>query len=173
MREERREDEQLPGAHPSLSKASDSDGVDPPADDAPATGTLAGAGTGALAGAVVGGPAGAAIGGAVGALLGALAGKAVEHAVDDEKEDAYWRQQYPTRPYARDEGSYDQYRSAYRFGWQARSRVRDRSFDELEPELERGWLVYRAHSTMEWSEARPAARDAWNRVDESARGERP
>jgi phage tail tape-measure protein len=153
-------------------EAGGADTAEPPADDAPATGTLAGAGTGALAGAVVGGPAGAAIGGAVGALVGALAGMAVEHSVDAQAEDEYWREQHANRPYVPADRSYAEYGPAYRYGWEARSRVRDRSFEELEPELERGWVVYRGHSALEWREARPAARDAWDRIDAHVRRHR-
>ncbi len=169
MRDDRREADGLPLSHPSMTEAGRAEKAEPPADDAPATGTLAGAGTGALAGAVVGGPAGAAIGGAVGALVGALAGMAVEHSVDAQSEEEYWREQHATRPYALADRSYEEYQPAYRYGWEARSRVRDRSFDEMEPELERGWVVFRGHSALEWREARPATRDAWDRIDARVR----
>src|SRR3954468_15244107 len=66
-------------------------------------GAAAAGAAGALAGSVVPGV-GTAIGGAVGAVVGAvaggLAGKGVAESINPTEEDAYWRENHNTRPYA-------------------------------------------------------------------------
>ncbi|MFC3127921.1 hypothetical protein [Coralloluteibacterium stylophorae] len=58
---------------------------------------------------------------------------------------------------------YDDYRAAYRYGAQARSRNDDRLWDEdLERELARDWEQRRGTSRLGWAEARHAVRDAYD-----------
>src|SRR5687767_1212030 len=73
--------------------------------------------TGAAIGATAG-PVGVAVGAAVGAVAGGLAGKATAEALDPTAEDAYWRENYQTRPYRDPNLDYDSYRPAYEYGWQ-------------------------------------------------------
>ena len=73
-------------------------------------GTGLGASGGAAAGAAigaVGGPVGALVGGAIGAVAGGLAGKGAAEAVNPTVEDAYWRDNYSTRPYAAADRNYE------------------------------------------------------------------
>jgi hypothetical protein len=131
-----------------------------------AAGGIAG---GAAAGAAVGGmtgPVGAAVGAVVGAVAGAMAGKGIANAVDPVAEDAYWRDNYTSRPYTSG-SSYDEYRPAYGYGVDAYTRYPDRSFDEVEPQLKREWYDKRGSSRMEWDRAKHASRDAWQRVSDS------
>jgi hypothetical protein len=131
---------------------------------------LGAAGTGAAAGALggmVGGPVGAAVGAVAGAVAGGFAGKAVAESIDPTVEDTYWRQHYSTRPYYQAGNTYDEYRPAYRYGWESRSHYADRSFEDVEPELERGWAGVRSGSKLDWARARSATRDAWDRIDEA------
>ena len=131
-----------------------------------ATGGIAG---GAAAGAALGGmtgPVGAVVGVVVGAVAGALAGKGIASAVDPEAEDAYWRDNYSSRPYTSG-STYDEYRPAFGYGVDAYSRFPNRSFDEVEPELKRDWSNKRGSSTLEWDRAKQATRDAWNRVSDT------
>jgi hypothetical protein len=140
-----------------------------------ALGTGAGAGAGAALGAAIGatlGPAGAAVGATFGALGGGAAGRAVAAATNPAEEDSYWRDHYLTRPYADDTLSYDHYRPAYRYGWEARTRHAGLRWDEVERELERGWRENRGASRLGWSDARQAARDAWQRVEHRMMDER-
>ena len=123
-------------------------------------GVAAGATTGALAGGVTG-PVGAVIGAVVGAAAGALMGS---RAADPVVEDKYWRENHSTRPYALKDKSYDHYSPAYRVGAESYSSNPGRSFDDVEPELRRNWGSTRGQSSLEWDHARPAARDAWDRV---------
>ncbi|RYF41554.1 MAG: hypothetical protein EOO25_09525 [Comamonadaceae bacterium] len=83
---------------------------------------------------------------------------------DPVLEDKYWRDNYATRPYARKDASFDDYSPAYRTGVDSYSRSAGRSFDEIEPELGRDWNSNRGKSSLEWEHARPAARDAWDRL---------
>jgi hypothetical protein len=127
-----------------------------------------GAAGGGAAGAAVGsiaGPVGAAVGGAVGAIAGGLAGKGVAESVNPTVEDEYWREHYKARPYIDEGADYEAYRPAYRYGWESYGRYRGRTFDEVEPELSREWEGRQQGSTLGWSRARLAARDAWDRVE--------
>src|SRR5262245_38081738 len=127
---------------------------------------LGGAAAGAAAGAV-GGPAGAAVGAVVGGIAGGFAGKAAAESIDPTAEEAYWRENYPNRPYYEEGISFYEYAPAYRYGWESRARVADRSYDETEAELREGWES--SSQRMDWDEARPAVRDAWDRIDERFR----
>ncbi len=123
-------------------------------------GVAGGATTGALAGGLTG-PVGAAIGAAVGAVAGAVMGK---KSADPVAEDSYWRENHASRPYARQDVGFDHYQPAYRAGVDSWTRNPNRSFDEVEPEMARDWGRARGSSSLEWEHARPAARDAWDRV---------
>ncbi|HEU4628299.1 MAG TPA: hypothetical protein VFS08_01090 [Gemmatimonadaceae bacterium] len=140
--------------------------------DAEAVGGVSGLAAGAAIGAAAGGPVGAVIGAAAGALAGVGAARGIEALVNPEEEDAYWAEHYPTRPYAAADRGYEHYRPAYRYGWEARTRHHDsgRSYDEVEPELERDWERHRGTSSLGWHDARHAARDAWHRIERRMRG---
>jgi hypothetical protein len=131
----------------------------------------AGGGTlGAVIGGAVGGPVGAMIGAAVGGVTGGFAGKGVAESVNPTEEDAYWRDNHATRPYAQGR-SYDDLRPAYQYGWESRGRHADRSWSDAESDLERGWNTARGNTSLAWNDARHATRDAWERVDSRSRGE--
>ena len=118
-----------------------------------AGGVAGGAAAGAAAGGMTG-PVGAVVGAAVGAVVGAIAGRKVDPAV----EDAYWRDNYSSRPYVTSGSNYDEYAPAYRYGTDAYSKYPGRSFDEVEPELSRDWGTARGNSSMEWERAKHATR---------------
>lgn len=75
-------------------------------------------------------------------------------------EDAYWREHYFTRPYVDPRRSYEHYRPAYRFGWEARLDRREPSFADVAQDLETAWAE-NAPKGLGWEEARPAVADAW------------
>jgi uncharacterized protein (TIGR02271 family) len=137
-----------------------------------AGGAAVGAASSAAAGAALGavaGPVGAAVGVVAGGILGAVAGKRVAEAIDPTEEDAFWREHYALRPYAQKRVGYDTYRPAYQYGWESRRRYEGRRFEEAEGELRRGWE--KTKSKLAWERARPAVRDAWDRVDQRAAGD--
>jgi hypothetical protein len=134
-------------------------------------GVAGGVAGGAAAGAAVGGmtgPVGAVVGAAVGAIAGAVAGKGVAKAADPVAEEAYWRDNYSSRPYVANGAQYDEYAPAYRYGVESYSRNPNQSFDEAEPQLSRDWGTARGKSSLEWEHAKHASRDAWHRVSNAA-----
>jgi phage tail tape-measure protein len=123
-------------------------------------GSTAGAVGGAAVGSVAG-PLGAGVGAVVGGLAGGLAGIAAGEAATREEDD-YWRGSFASRPYAAG-SSYEEFRPAYRYGWESRARDPERSFEEAESELRRGWEEGEGHD-LAWERAKQAIRDAWHRV---------
>ena len=113
------------------------------------------------------GPIGTAIGAAVGAVIGGLAGKGVAERIDPTAEDAYWRENHSSRPYASNGATYDEYQPAYRYGADSYTNYPDKSFDDVEPELGRNWSNARGSSKLEWEHAKPASRDAWHRLSDT------
>lgn len=64
------------------------------------------------------------------------------------------------------------YRPAYRYGTHARGVYFGHEWDdELEAELEHGWLNAKGASRLGWSEARAAVKDAWYGLERSMRGD--
>lgn len=134
-------------------------------------GVAGGVAGGAAAGAAVGGmtgPAGAVVGAAVGAVVGAVAGR---RKADPVAEDAFWRDNYASRPYVRSGAAYDEYAPAYRYGMDSYEKYPNRSFDEVEPELSRDWGTARGKSSLEWEHAKHATRDAWHRIERAVPGD--
>jgi len=129
-----------------------------------------GAATGAIAGAVAG-PVGAAVGAVAGAVIGGYAGKAAAEAVDPTVEEAYWRENYRTRPYNGATTDYDQIGPAYRYGWESRQRHPDLSFEDAETDLQQGWSKAPSSKSLSWDKAKHATRDAWNRVERALPGD--
>lgn len=125
-------------------------------------GAAAGAATGTMAG-----PVGTVVGAAVGAIVGGLAGKGVAESVDPTREDAYWRDNFTTRPYVSTGAHYDDYGPAYRYGTDAYLRQPNRSFVESEAELARDWGKARGNSSLDWERAKIATSDAWHRASNS------
>jgi hypothetical protein len=133
-----------------------------------AAGGVAGIGaviaTGAVLGSVVG-PLGTAIGVAAGAVAGALAGKGVAEQINPTVEETFWRENYESRPYVTEGAIREDFAPAYRYGWESRERHPDKTFDDVELDLERDWEQQRGESRLPWEDAKPAARDAWDRVE--------
>jgi hypothetical protein len=128
---------------------------------------------GAVIGGAVGGPVGAVVGSAIGAVAGGLSGKAAAEAIDPTVEDAYWRENYTTRPYAEPGRTYDDYQPAYRAGYEGYGRYvgTGRTYDEVEPELQRDYETRHGRTGVAWERARHATRDAWNRVERAIPGD--
>jgi len=133
-------------------------------------GTGVGAAGGAATGAAIGaaaGPAGMLAGAAVGAVVGGLAGKGVAEMIDPTAEDAYWRENFSSRPYVTAESSYDEYGPAYRYGWETYPQFAGTSFDEVEPQLRSQWDYRRGDSDLDWERAKYATKDAWQRLSDN------
>ena len=148
-----------PGAHPA--------GVAGGAFAGGAAGGVAGA---AIAGAAAGtaaGPVGTVIGAAVGAVAGGLAGKAIAERINPTVEDAFWRDNYASRPYVTKGSSYDDYAPAYRYGYERYPDYKGRKFDDVEPEMRQDWDRFKGESRLTWEQAKHATRDAFHRVGDT------
>ena len=129
-----------------------------------AVGATGAAAAGAAIGGGIAGPVGAVVGAAVGAVAGGVGGRAAAESVNPSIEDAWWKEHYAARHYVQPGETYETYRPAYEYGWQARMMHGDTIWSEIEPNLEAGWAQVRGNSRLDWSEARHAAKDAWDRV---------
>jgi hypothetical protein len=133
-----------------------------------AAGIGAAVATGAVLGTVVGPvgtAAGAVVGAALGAVAGGLVGKGVAEQVNPTIEEAYWRENFASRPYVTPGTSHDDYGPAYRYGWESRGRYSDKGFDEVDGALERDWGRAKGKSRLTWAQAKAASRDAWDRIE--------
>ena len=80
-------------------------------------------------------------------------------------EDAYWRTNYSSRPYASTgQRDYNYYQPAYRYGFDAANRYRGRDWNDVESELSTNWNTYEHRGTSTWEQMKAAVRDAWDRV---------
>jgi hypothetical protein len=122
---------------------------------------------GAVAGTVVG-PVGTVVGAAIGAVVGGLTGKGIAEGIDPTTEEAYWRDNYSSRPYVKQGETFGDYRPAYRFGLDAYGRADGRTFDQLQPDLMRDWERNKGSSRLTWDSAKHASRDSWHRANDSA-----
>ncbi len=138
------------------------------------TGGLAGALTGAALGSL-GGPIGTIIGGIAGAVGGWWSGKEISVAASkySDDDDNFYRSHYEgstdsssaSTADATSRGSYDSVRPAYQLGHLASQNpdYRGRSFDEVEPDLQRGWTNDLSAQHGDWSRNRDYARNAFSR----------
>jgi hypothetical protein len=132
---------------------------------ATAGGAAAGAAKGAAIGSAAGIP-GMIAGVAVGGVAGALAGKYAAQKINPTTEDEYWSKNYQFRTYVDKGTPYETYRPAYRHGVETYTRYSDtgRSFDEIEAQAAKDWEKARGNSPLSWEQARPASRDAFDRL---------
>ena len=133
-------------------------------------GAAGGGAAGAAIGAI-GGPVGSAVGAVIGAVAGGLTGKAVAESIDPTAEDAYWEENYANRPYIEGDYTYDDYRPAYRAGYEGYSKYRGRRFEDVENDLERDYSGYKGSGRLTWERAKQATRDAWHKVERALPGD--
>lgn len=105
-----------------------------------------------------------------------VTGRGTTSGSDWTNHDAFWRENFSTRPYAQSDRSYEYYQPGYRFGYESANRHRGRRFEDAESDLRRDWDVYehRGSNKSTWDEIKDSVRDAWNRVtgdDRSTRHE--
>jgi hypothetical protein len=128
-------------------------------------GGLGGAAAGAAIGAMAG-PVGAVIGGLAGAVGGWWAGKGIADATSsfDSKEEEYYRSHYESDPNRPADRRYEDVRPYYMIGHIAAHNpdYRTREFDDIEPELQKGWAS-RSDSSLDWTGGRSYARTAFTR----------
>lgn len=137
----------------------------------------AGAAIGAMAG-----PVGMIVGGLAGIVGGWWAGKAAAESAKHytPEDDRHYRDSYESSPGRIADRSFDDVRPAYQVGHLAGRNpdYKDRDWEAVEPDLERGWTDTVRERHGEWDAARPYARDAFTRSraaageDQAASGKR-
>ena len=110
------------------------------------------------------GPIGTAVGAAIGGVAGGLSGKGVAESVNPTVEDAYWRENYLSRPYVETGVGYEKYQPAYRAGWEGRGKYADLKWEGAEKKMRDDWQMS-GSKELDWQRASPAVRDAWDRLD--------
>jgi hypothetical protein len=93
-------------------------------------------------------------------------------------EEEYWRNNYGSRPYASADRGFEFYRPAYRYGIESARRFHGKQWNEVEPELARGWETFKGGGWAEfkgerkaestWESVKAAVRDAWDRITGSS-----
>jgi hypothetical protein len=130
-------------------------------------GGIAGAAAGAAIGTAVGGPIGGALGAVAGAIGGAVTADQIQDELDPKIEEAYWKDNYKSRPYYKHGDDYEVYLPAYRFGWESaiRKQFAERDFEDIEPELRNSWIT-ECDESRDWDSVREICRDGFNRIRE-------
>jgi phage tail tape-measure protein len=148
-------------------------------DDNPSVADEVGEGVGGiggmLAGAAIGtagGPIGTLIGGIAGAVGGWWAGRAVTEAAGamSNDDDAYYRSHYESSPNRLADRRYEDVRPAYQLGHIAAYNpdYANRSWTDVESDLQRGWSGDTSRQYGEWSAVRGYASEGFNRGRTSA-----
>ena len=143
-------------------------------DDNPSVADQVGEGVGSIGGMVAGatigtvaGPIGTLIGGIAGAVGGWWTGRAVSEAAGalTNDDDAYYRSHYESSPNRLADRGYEHARPAYQIGQIASQNpdYANRSWNEVESDLQRGWNADASKQYGDWSTARPYASEGFNR----------
>ena len=137
---------------------------------------IGGAAAGA-AGAAIGsfvGPIGTLIGGLAGVVGGWWAGKSAIEASHryTNDDDRYYRDNFESSSTRLADRSFDEVRSAYQLGHMAglNPDYRDREWESVEPELQKGWTNDLRAKNGEWSAVSSHVRDAYTRSRAAATG---
>ncbi len=90
----------------------------------------------------------------------------LEYASDDlwGQHEEHHRAQFASRPYAAADRTYDHYRPAYRYGFDAQRQHAGRGWHEVEGDLERGWHSAGGAAGSAWADMKHAVRDAFEHV---------
>ena len=93
-----------------------------------------------------------------------VSGQSATAVVNEAAEATYWSENYSKRGYIERDRSYGDYEPAYRHGWESRALLGNKTFRDVEADLERGWDKAKGVSTLAWGQARSAVSDAWHRA---------
>jgi hypothetical protein len=83
---------------------------------------------------------------------------------DWSKDESFWRDNYKTRPYFDESRSFEEYRPAYKYGYDSANRIGRRPWNEAEPDLRSGWDRYEGRGQSTWEEVKESVKDAWDRI---------
>ena len=143
-------------------------------DDNPSVADQVGEGVGSIGGMVAGatigtvaGPIGTLIGGIAGAVGGWWTGRAVSEAASalSTDDDNYYRSHYESSSNRLADRGYEHARPAYHLGHVAGHNpdYANRSWNEVEGDLQRGWNSEASQQYGDWSTVRPYASEGFNR----------
>lgn len=122
----------------------------------------AGAGTAGAAIGAIAGPVGAVVGAAIGAAVGGVAGHEVAEKIDPTAHELYWQTNHPSQPYAT-RGGYDEYRSAYRTGYEGLNKHgADKSYSDVEGDLKDSYEKTKDGAAAAWEHAKDATKAAFD-----------
>jgi hypothetical protein len=81
------------------------------------------------------------------------------------QEDKWWEQNFISRPYAAGR-RYEDFRPAYRYGFESGQHHLGRTWDDVESDLRTGWdkFEHRSAGGAMWENVKDAVRDAWHRI---------
>ena len=82
-----------------------------------------------------------------------------------DHEDLWWRGAFPSRPYSPGH-KYEDFRPAYRYGYESGMRHEGRSWEDVKENLRTGWDRFegRGPGGAAWENIEDAVRDAWDRI---------
>jgi len=80
-------------------------------------------------------------------------------------EDSWWQSNFSSRPYAGGR-TYEEFRPAYRYGYESGVHHMGRTWNEVESDLRTGWDKFtgKPASGSAWENVKDAVKDAWHRV---------
>jgi hypothetical protein len=81
------------------------------------------------------------------------------------RDQSWWRENFRDRPYVQADRGFEVYEPGYRYGYESASRLRGRSWNDVEPELRTGWNSFEGRGQSTWENIKDAVRDAWDRVN--------
>jgi hypothetical protein len=96
-------------------------------------------------------------------VVGGLAGKDFAEGVNPTIEDEYWKSQYTREPYVEPGMTFEDYRPAYRLGYEIFPKHREH-YDVAEEEMKKSWDQAKGQSRLDWEKAKHAARASYARV---------
>jgi len=82
-----------------------------------------------------------------------------------DQEDLWWQENFSSRPYAAGY-TYEEFRPAYRYGFESARHNMGRTWKDVESDLRTGWdkFEHRSAGGSTWENIKDAVRDAWHRV---------
>jgi hypothetical protein len=83
---------------------------------------------------------------------------------DWRAEEAYWRDNWQSRPYASADRGFQFYVTAYRYGFESGRDRRGSEWHEVERDLRDGWERYKDAGQTTWEQIKEAVRDGWQRA---------
>lgn len=82
---------------------------------------------------------------------------------DLQKEAAYWREQHPKQPYAKNY-PYEQFEHAYRTGYNSFFKYPEKDFTGVEDSVALDYERAKPDSALPWDTVRPAVNAVWDRM---------